>query len=192
MEPIDAPQARDHIEMVDRILARSQERLCAGGEYFAVWGLYSGIATAVWQLVDNQVVPRAALWFTAAALAASIIFSIARGRYYSRRSSRFSLIEREFFNVLWLTLGLAFIANVAAFNVFSGWAQAAIWTFAEAIVLFFIGLHGNRRALIGGIVMVGSLVAANFVSPSVAGYVLAAGMVAGYTGFGIAEMLALD
>ncbi len=190
MEPIDASQARDHIEMVDRILSQSQQRLCAGGEYFVVWGLFSGFVTALWQLIDNQVVPATALWFSGAALAAAVAFSIVRSRYYSERSQRLSLLEREYFNVLWLTLGLAFIANVAAFNIFSGWAQAAIWTFAESIVLFFIGLHGNRRALIGGIVMVVSLVAANFASPTVAGYALAAGMVAGYAGFGIADMLA--
>jgi hypothetical protein len=189
VEPIDATQARDHVEMVDRILARSQERLCTGGEFFVVWGLFSGFVTAVWQLIDNGLLPRSALWFSVAALAAAIIFSIARGRYYSQRKERRTLLESEFFNILWLTLGLAFLANWTAFNLFTGWGQAAIWTFAESIVLLYMGLHGNRRALIGGIVMVASMVAANFVSPSIAGYVLAAGMVAGYAGFGIAEML---
>ncbi|MBV8374679.1 MAG: hypothetical protein JO302_04145, partial [Candidatus Eremiobacteraeota bacterium] len=116
--------------------------------------------------------------------------SVLRGRYYSQHGERRSFLEGEFFNVLWLTIGLAFIANVAAFNLFSGWAQAAIWTFAESIVLLYIGLHGNRRALICGVVMVASMVAANFVSAGIAGYVLAAGMIVGYAGFGIADMLA--
>jgi hypothetical protein len=189
VEPIDTTQARDHVEMVDRILARSQDRLCAGGEFFVVWGLFSGFVTAVWQLIDNGLLPHGALWFSAAALAAAIIFSIARGRYYSQRRERRTFLESEFFNILWLAVGLAFLANWTAFNLFTGWGQAAIWTFAESIVLLYVGLHGNRRALIAGIVTVASMVAANYVGPGIAGYVLAAGMVAGYAGFGMAEIL---
>jgi hypothetical protein len=37
-----------------------------------------------------------------------------------------------------------------------------------------------------------SLVAANFAPPSMAAYVLAAGMLAGYGGFGLSELLARD
>ncbi len=92
--------------------------------------------------------------------------------------------------MLWLTMSLAFIVNLAAFNIFSGWASAAIWSFAEAIVLLFIGLHGNRRAQICGVLVVVSIVIANFIAPQFTGFVLAAGMLAGYSGFGIAELLA--
>jgi hypothetical protein len=58
--------------------------------------------------------------------------------------------------------------------------------------LFFIGLHGNRRAQLAGIAVIVSLIAANFTDPAIAGYILAAGMVVGYAGFGLAEMLARD
>jgi hypothetical protein len=53
-------------------------------------------------------------------------------------------------------------------------------------------MHGNRRAQIAGVLVLVSLVAANFVAPSIAGYVLAAGMLAGYSGFGLSELLARD
>jgi hypothetical protein len=82
--------------------------------------------------------------------------------------------------------------NVGAFYIFSGWASAAIWSFAEAIVLLFIGLHGNRRAQICGVLLVVSVVIANFSPATTIGYVLAAGMFAGYAGFGIAELFARD
>jgi hypothetical protein len=192
MDRLDPAQARDHIEMVDRILEQTQQRLCGGAEFFIVWGLYSAIVTSLWQLVRNGIVAPAVLWAQLALLLAAIAFTVLRGRWYGARAPRRSLVQREFFNVLWLTLGLAFVANVAAFNVFSGWAQAAIWSFAEAIVLFFIGLHGNPRALLGGIAVVVSLIAANFVGHDVTGFVLAAGMLAGYCGFGIADLLARD
>ncbi len=101
-------------------------------------------------------------------------------------------MQREFFNVLWLTIVLAIVVNVAAFRNFSGLASAAIWSVAEAIVLLYIGLHGNRRAQAAGVFVVVSLIVANFVGDALAPYVLAGGMLAGYGGFGASELLARD
>jgi hypothetical protein len=101
-------------------------------------------------------------------------------------------LQREYFNVLWLTIGLAFVVNVAAYRIFSGAAAAAIWSVAEAIVLLYIGMHGNRRAQIAGVVIVVSLIAANFAPAAIVGYVLGAGMLVGYAGFGLSELLARD
>lgn len=185
---MNAAQARDHIEMVQRILEESQQRLYAGGEFFVVWGLYSGFVTVLAHLVATRLVPESTMWAAAAALVACVVFSAVRGRALNKTQVRKSLLQREFFNVLWLTVGLAFVVDLAAFNVFSGLASSAIWSFAEAIVLFYIGLHGNRRAQICGIAVVVSLVVANFAGPHLNAYVLAAGMIAGYGGFGAAEL----
>lgn len=190
MERIDAAQAREHIEMVDRILAESQPRLCAGGDFFVVWGVASAYITILFHLVDIGLVAAAALWSVPIVLAVCALYSVLRARSLRGTIARTSLVQREFFNVLWITLGLAFIANVAAFRIFNGIAQAAIWSVAEAIVLLYIGMHGNRRAQIAGLLVVGSLVAANFVAPDRTAYVLAAGMLVGYAGFGISELLA--
>ena len=192
MERIDASEARDHIEMVNRILAESQQRLCAGGEYFVAWGMGSAYVTILFQLVDNRLAPNAALWSVPVVLALCAFFSIYRSRLTRATLARSSLVQREFFNVLWLTIGLAFVSNVAVYRIFAGIAAAAIWSLAEAIVLLYIGMHGNRRAQIAGLLVIASLVAGNFAGPSVAGYVLGAGMLVGYTGFGVAELLARD
>jgi MFS family permease len=185
-------EARDHIEMVDRILAETHQRLCAGGEYFVVWGLGSVTITLLFQLADRGVLPPDALWFVPVVLAACVTFSIARGRATRALVARSSLVQREFFNVLWLTIGLAFVVNIAVFRIFSGLASAAIWSVAAAIVLLYIGMHGNRRAQVAGVVVVASLIVANFIGSGVAGYVLAAGMLLGYAGFGASELLARD
>ena len=192
VDHLNASEARDHIEMVDRILAESQQRLCAGGEYFAVWGAGSAFVPTMFQLVNNGAVQASALWSVPVVIAACAIFSIVRARRTQHLLARSSLIQREFFNVLWLTLALAFVANVAAYRIFSGLASAAIWSVAEAIVLFYIGMHGNRRAQIAGVIVVACLIAANFASASIAGYVLALGMLAGYGGFGVSELLARE
>ena len=190
MERIDAAQARDHIEMVNRILAESHQRLCAGGEYFVVWGVGSAVVTVLFQLVNGGFVAGGALWLVPVVLALCALFSIYRGRATRAALARSSLVQREFFNVLWLTVGLALVTNLAVYRIFAGVASAAVWSVAEAIVLLYIGMHGNRRAQIAGVLVVASLIAANFVGPGIAGYVLAAGMLAGYAGFGLSELLA--
>jgi hypothetical protein len=189
---IGAGEARDHIEMVDRILAESHQRLCGGGEYFVIWGIASASITVLAHLVHIGSLPAAALWAIPPVLLACAGLSILRGRQTRGAPARSSLVQREFFNVLWLTLGIAFVVDITAFRIFTGIASAAIWSVAEAIVLLYIGLHGNRRAQIAGAVVVASLVVANFIDESLAAYVLAAGMLAGYTGFGLAELLAGD
>ncbi|HEY1655130.1 MAG TPA: hypothetical protein VGF86_08470 [Candidatus Tumulicola sp.] len=189
MDDLNAIQARDHLELVERILAESQQRLCAGGEYFVVWGLFSGGTTILLSLIGRGTLPPAAVWVAVASWIACILFSIFRGRRLHAKSERQSLVQREFFNVLWLTIGLAFVANVAAYRVFAGLASAAVWSFAGAIVLLYIGMHGNRRAQIAGVVVVVSIVVANFVGTPSAAYALAAGMIVGYAGFGLVELV---
>lgn len=81
-------------------------------------------------------------------------FSLVRGRLRRRVLERSSLVQREFFNVLWLTLGMAFVADAAAYRIFSGFASAAIWSVAESIVLLYAGMHGNRRAQVFGVLVV--------------------------------------
>ncbi len=150
MERIDAAGARDHIEMVERILAEVQPRLCSGGEYFVVWGIAAAYITVLVHLADRGLVPVVALWSTPLVLVGAILFSILRGRKTRSIPARTSLLQREFFNVLWLTIGMAFICNLAVYRIFNGIAASAIWSVAQAIVLLYIGMHGNRRAQVAG------------------------------------------
>jgi hypothetical protein len=189
---MDEAQAREHIAMVDRILAQSQQRLCSGGEYFVVWGVGSAAVTAIFASVGAGALPRGAAWWAWVVLVLCALFSVVRSRQNRSTVASSSLVQREFFNVLWITLGLAFLADVAAFRLFPGIAAAAIWSVAEAIVLLYIGLHGNRRALVAGVLVVASLIVANFVGGLMSAYVLAAGMLIGYGGFGLSELLAHD
>jgi hypothetical protein len=189
MKNLDADQVRDQLELIQRILAESQQRLCCGGEYFVVWGLFSGLTTVVAHLVARGIAPPSLLWVAAAALIACIVFSILRARALGGTLERESLLQREFFNVLWLTLGVAFVVDVAVYRIFAGLASAAIWSVSAVIVLLYIGMHGNRRAVLAGVIVLASLVAANFAPENVSAYVLAAGMVGGYAGFGLSELL---
>lgn len=190
MDRIDAKQAREHLAMIERILSETQPRLCSGGEFFVLWGLVSAYLTLLFALVDRGALPPSTQWSALLVLLAAGLYSALHGRALGRTVGRASLVQREFFNVLWLTIGVSFVVNVAAFRIFGGLASAAIWSVAAAIVLLFIGMHGNRRARVAGVLVVVSLVAANFAPAALAPYVLAAGMLVGYTGFGLSEIFA--
>ena len=142
---------------------------------FVVWGIVGAFITVIAELADQHRVGTAALWSIPVVIVAGAVFSIVRARQTRRVLQRSSIVQREFFNVLWLTLGLAFVADVAVFRIFAGIAGAAIWSVAQAIVLLYIGMHGNRRAQIAGILVVASLIAANFSPPNVAGTCLPPG-----------------
>ena len=191
-DDVNAGKARDDLEMVRRILAQTHQRLCAGGEYFIVWGLFSGAATIAGHLIAVGIAPLGLLWTVGALLAACIAFSVIRARALNGAIGRESLLQREFFNVLWLAIALAFFVNVAVFRVFSGLASAGIWSFSETLVLLYIGLHGNRRAIVCAVLVMASMVLANFGPAHLSAYILAGGMIAGYSGFGLAELLSKD
>jgi hypothetical protein len=191
METMHPSEAREHIEMVNRILTRSERSLHVGGEFFIVWGIFSAAVTLMAQLVVDGKLAQNTLWVLPVLLAAAIVISAVRGRQLGKRNDGLSLIQREFFAVLWISLGAAMFTDMAGYRIFTTWASSAIWTVAAAIVLFFIATHGNRRALAGGIILLGSLAAANFM-PAYTGYALSAGMLFGYAGFGLVSLLAHD
>jgi hypothetical protein len=190
---VNAPEARDNLEMVERIVAASTRdlSLCNVGAFFVIWGLFGGSVDLLFDLIRHGVLPATALWAEAPFLVIAIVASVFYGRRLDRSKDRFTFLHREFLNVLWVTLGVAIVATVGAWRVFPGFASGAIWTVASSIVLFFIAVHGNRIALIGGLVLIASLVAANFMR-GVEGYVLAAGFFIGYAGFGLTEILSRD
>lgn len=187
---MDASEAREHLEMVERIVAASARRLEAGGEFFVVWGLAATAIDLVLYFIFSGRLPQTAMWALFPIDIAAVVFSIIRGRYYRRRGSM-SFLQREFFNVLWLAFAMAFVVDVIGMQLFSGWAQAAIWSIASALVLFYIAIHGNRRAMAGAILILCSIAVANF-QPQIAGLALAAGMLFGYAGFGAADLLARE
>ncbi len=190
---MNAPEARDNLEMVERIVAASTRDLCLRnvGAFFVIWGLFAGSVDLAFDLIRHGVLPGAALWAEPALLLLAIVGSVIWGRRLERGKDRLTFLHREFLNVLWVTLGITFVTMIGAWRIFPGYASGAIWTVASSIVLFFIALHGNRIALAGGIVLMASLIAANFMR-GVEGYVLAAGFFIGYAGFGLVEILARD
>ena len=184
-------EAREHIAMVERIIAASSRKLEAGGEFFVIWGVAGAVMDTVLTLVLTQRLPGSAMWISAATLVLAVVLTIARSRYYRKSGESMSLLQREYLNVLMLAIVLAFVTQLIGFNLFLPIGLMALWNVVEALVLFYIGMHGNRRAQIGGIVLLVSIALAN-VMPAYTGFILAAGVLVGYGGFGVADLLARE
>ena len=182
-------EAREHLQMADRIVAASTRELsmCGAGPFFITWGLFSASVDVMFQLARDGIVPVRALWIEPALLLVAIVLSVLYGRRLGREKGERTFLHREYLNVLWITLAISFVATAGGFRLFPDFGLGGIWSVAASIVLFYIGLHANRRALAGGVVVMASLIIANF-SPAIVGYVLAAGFLVGYTGFGLSEL----
>jgi hypothetical protein len=185
---METTEAREHLDLVDRVLAESNRRVCIAGEFFVVWGIVGAAFDLCFQLVLFSGFAASLLWVPAVLTVATIVFSVVRGRSLAARGVSLSLVQREYFNVMWIAFGLAAVVDCIAWRLFAGWGSAVIWSVAAAIVLLYIGVHQNRRAMIAGVISIVSIAVANF-TPSVTGYLLAAGMLIGYAGFGVVEML---
>lgn len=188
---MDSTEAREHLEMADRIVAASTRDLCLtyGAPYFMIWGAFAALVDASAELaIHGALSQRFFLGIDITALGLAIVASAVFGAIGRSGKGSLSFVQREFLRAMGVTFALVFIAEFAP-RLFPGFSASAIWTVACAIVLFFIALHGNRRALLCGLIVLASLFAANAVH-GIEGYVLAAGLLVGYAGFGVLEMLA--
>lgn len=184
-------EAQEHLNLIERIMELNDREFCIAGDLFLAWGASGALIDLLIQLTLMGKVPSWTLWFGFAALVLSGIYNTVRIRQMKRSSDRMSIRQREFLNVLWVTVGVTIVAACGGFRIFDFWASGALWTLSAAMVTLYAGLHGNRAGMIGGVILIASLVAANFM-PGSEGFVLAAGMLVGYAGFGVATMLARD
>ena len=181
---MDASEANEHLEMVDRILSHAVGTPRPSGALFILWGVFGAILTVLLQLVTDGRIAPSWIWLAGAVGVGAIaytIFWVRRGRGLGR----LSVIDAAFVRVLYVALIAAAVGSDGAFNIFTGWGAAAIWSVCLAIPLLFVGWLGNRSATIGGAILLASVVVANF-TPHAVGYVLAAGWILGYAGAGLA------
>lgn len=180
---MDAREAREHIEMVDRILTRAEGepvRFIPG--LIIAWGFGAAGIDAGQQMAFLHLGGNFGLWLAAAALVAGIVYSIAVAASIAvnRRFERISITEMrmgQVFGAVWFTV---FVAAFAQPHVFAGWGGAAVWSMGAAIMMLIAGFAGDRRGLAGGLILLASVLAANYALPQAPGYVLAAGFILGY------------
>lgn len=180
-------EAREHLDLVDRILTETDRSLCVIGDVFVAWGLVAAAIDVVFQLAVTGRAHGWWEWLPLVLIPAAILYTAVRSVQAKNASERMTVAGRDYLNVVWVVFGLMAVAQTAAFHLFPGWSGAALWTLAGAIITFYIALRGDRAALLGGIALIASMIVAGFV-PAYCGWILAAGMLLGYSGFGIAAM----
>lgn len=186
---MDAREAREHLEMVDAIL-REGER--DGGSWacrelgltLVGFGLGAGLLNVAYQLGGSQNPQPQAAIIGGLLLLASLIYMGTWMALGYRNAERISLASVRSGRVMGAVWGSVFIAAFCQPHVFNGWSASAIWSLGGAISLLVSGFFGDRRALAGGVILLASMLVANYV-PSITGYALAGGFFIGYIGTGV-------
>lgn len=178
---MDAHEAREHIEMVDRILDRAERkrlRFRPWASLLITFGIGAAMAEAGWQWALNGG-PPTLIRIGAAIIVLGYVYMIAAS-IYERRSGVCDTVEEQFkgriIGAVWLCI---IVSAFAQPHIFSSWANAAIFNVGSAIQMMIVGFTGDRRSTAAGVVILVSLIAANIFS-AYTGYILAAGMIFGY------------
>jgi hypothetical protein len=147
-----------------------------------VWGVAAALIDAGQQVYFSNPSARAGIRLAEGALLAGILYSIGVAVSMARnyRYERVSILERRMGSAIGAVWLCVLVAAFAQPHVFAGWGGAAVWNIGAAIVMLISGFEGDRRALAGGIVLLASVLAANYAFSHTPGYALAAGFIIGY------------
>lgn len=188
---MDAREAREHLEMVDRILSRAEPP-----KNYRPWTLVLiivGLAAALIQGGSQAALDGHGSAITiagAALMVCGYIYMIWVGYSARRNAGRISASEARIgkaCSAVWLAVFIAFFAQP---HIWTNWAAGAIWNLGGAIQMLMFGFFGDRLAFAGGVVLALSIVAANYVAAP--GYALAGGFLLGYVVPGVLGLLEKD
>jgi hypothetical protein len=189
---MDAREAREQLEMVDRILANAEpERVWRPYPRLLVLiGIGAALIDAGTQAGSRGEGPAMAI--------AGVVLIVGSWIYLTwatiqarRTASRMSISQARMGSAIQSVWLAVIVAAFAQPHLFSGWSSAAIWSLGAAIQMFIVGFAGDRRALLSGLVLLASMIVANYM-PGAEGYTLAGGFVFGYVVPGVLYMLDKD
>ncbi len=185
---MDAKEAREHLEMVDRILSEAEvPRWRPYSRLLIAMGVSAAIIEAGMQIgADGHgyAVDQAG----SVLMVLSYAYLIWIGVSARRKAERMAASEARFGKACWAVWMAVFIAAFAQPLIFSNWAAGAIWNLGGAIQMLMIGGFGNRWAVVGGLILAASIPVANYI-PAAPGFVLAGGFVLGYVVPAIVNLL---
>lgn len=185
---MDAPEAREHLEMVEEILQRGNRPLPFRplGWMLIALGVAAATIDCGLQIAIHGGAQTLLHWGEGLMLAAYAVI-IAASVHARRNAERVSLAATRMLRAsgaIWIgVLAAAFSQG----HIFTDWAAAAIWSIGGGIQCLMAGFFGDRRMLAGGVLILASVIAADHFS-GVAGYILAGGFVAGYVVPGILDV----
>lgn len=180
---------RDHLQMVDRILARANAVPSISGWPFIMWGVVGAAINVVSQLVVVQGTSPSLYWIAGALVLIGALSMATFGRRMKSRERR-GLLDGHISNMFMIAWIVAMVGMLGANHIFAAWGQAGIWSLLFGVAMMYVALLTRSRAVFaGGAILIFSILAANLDLRD-AGYILAAGDVIGMCGAGIALTLA--
>jgi hypothetical protein len=186
---LETQELRDHLQMVDRILARADATPCISGWPFIVWGVVAGAMNVVSQLVVVQGGSPSLYWVAGALLLIAVLSMVTFGRKMKSRERR-GLLDGHISNIFMIAWIVAMVSTLGASHIFAAWGQAGIWSLMFGVATMYVALLSRSRAVfVGGVILILSILAANL-ELHYAGFVLAAGDFIGMGGAGIALTIA--
>ena len=190
METLTTSQARDHIEMVDQILSRS-ERSLRWAVVFLVWDLWAAAVTPAFQparLVKSA--PTGASFCPYCSRRTSLSASSAARPSSARRvvapPASFSAAQ-----AISLVVTLSRSCRLPALSGIRQFGAMECSSGHRARALLH-ALARQPRAPACGVITIGLTRRRQLSRPHYAGYALAAGMLFGYAGFGLISLIARD
>lgn len=186
---METPEARQHLEMVEEILRRGEHPRPYRpiGWMLILLGCAAALIDAGQQGNINGG-PLYVLYAGMALMLLTYVYIVAVSMLDRQRAERMSVAESRVMRAaaaIWIGIIAAAFAQP---HIFSGWGTAAIWTVGGGIQMLMNGFFGDRRMLAGGIVLLVSLVVANYLIDE-AGYILAGGFLAGYVLPGVLRVM---
>lgn len=185
---LDREQAADHLQMVDRILSRADDRVSLSGSPFIIWGFVAAVMNLGIQMFTQRG-SASLLWISVALLLMALSYMV----YFTmvmRKQERRGLLDRHIGNVFLIAWIVALFVTTFANHLIAGWTQAAVWSMMfGAAMMYCASLARSAVVFAGGVVMILSIVVANYFLHDV-GYIIAAGDIIGMCGAGFALMLA--
>jgi hypothetical protein len=185
---MDAREAREHLEMVDRILTRVEppKNYRPWSWALIVIGLAAALIETGAQMNLDGYGPLA-IEAGAALMVGGYIYMVWVSFSSRRNAERMPAGEARVgkaCSAVWLAVIIAFWAQP---HIFGQWAAGAVWNLGGAIQMLMFGFFGDRKSLIGGLLLAFSIPAANYAPEP--GYVLAGGFLLGYVIPGVLAVL---
>jgi len=186
-EDLSAAQAKDHLQMVDRILSRTEAANGVSGWPFVVWGAYGAASNGVAQLAAGGSHISGNVWLAGEVLVvvAISLFFIIQGVSGMRNRERLGLIDRHIGTIFMIGWVVAWVTTLMAGNIFGNWALSAIWSLIYGITMMSCAAMLRSKVMFGGgVILIASIVLANY-SYHLAGCFLGLGFLVGMGGTGL-------
>ena len=172
---MDAPQAADHLDLVNATIRRVEQSGHPPALLFIVWGIVGISFNVAGQLFSMGIVDDRAFWVAGGIVVLAIAASVWDIRRMERDAGRKTVVARLAGTTFWSVAAVMAVASLTFTKFFPPFAPAIFFAagFSSALLALGFGLRSLTMTL-GGAALLAALVLASLV-PTQLGTILAIG-----------------